>query len=236
MLGLALAGIAAAPGASVAAGASTSAQAADVSTLAGFYQYPSPSALAEADNGQVFASEPMEVTEPLHSVGSRAIRIMYRSQGAGGKPVAVTGFLVIPRGKPPPGGWLVIAWAHGTAGVGPSCAPSRSPNLYIPGTDTYEHLITQLLSDGFAVVGTDYPGLGFPGQLHPYIQQGPAGRAVVDIVLAARQVAPQLGQRWFAVGHSQGGGPPSRRGRERCVRQTCSSSARSQSRRRATCH
>jgi alpha-beta hydrolase superfamily lysophospholipase len=99
----------------------------------------------------------------------------------------------------------VIAWSHGTTGIGPACAPSRNPNLQIPGLNTYEGLITRLLSDGFAVVGTDYPGLGFPGQVHPYLQQAPEGRAVVDSVLAARHVAPQLGRRWFAAGHSQGG-------------------------------
>jgi len=202
--GLALPGIAAPSGASAAAGrASASARAAAPPSCSGFYCYPSPRAIAKARNGQVFASEQMQVTEPLRRVSSRALRIMYRSQGVDGKPVAVTGFLLIPRGHPPRGGWPVIAWAHGTAGVGPNCAPSRYPNLYI--VDTYEPLIMRLLSDGFAVVGTDYPGLGFPGQLHPYVQQGPEARAVIDSVVAARYLAPQLGRRWFAVGHSQGG-------------------------------
>jgi alpha-beta hydrolase superfamily lysophospholipase len=179
--------------------------AADPLASPGFYRYPSPAAIASARNGQVFAAEPMTVTEPLQRASSRALRIMYRSQGAGGRPVAVTGYLLIPRGHPPRGGWPLIAWAHGTAGVGPDCAPSRSPNLYLPGSYHYEALITRMLSDGFAVVGTDYPGLGFPGQLHPYLQQGPEGRAVADSVMAARHLAPALGRRWFAVGHSQGG-------------------------------
>lgn len=204
--GLALPEIAAAPGAPAAAGrVSAFGQAADPAACSGFYCYPGSRVLAKARNGQVLAAEPMQVTQPLQRASSRAIRIMYRSQGVGGKPVAVTGFLLIPRGHAPRGGWPVIAWAHDTAGVGPDCAPSKSPNLYLPGFDAYEHLITRLLSDGFAVVGTDYPGLGFPGQLHPYVQQGAEGRAVADSVVAARHLSSQLGRRWFAVGHSQGG-------------------------------
>jgi pimeloyl-ACP methyl ester carboxylesterase len=173
------------------------------SAVADFYQYPSPSAIADKQNGEIFASEPMTVTEPLQRASSQALRIMYRSQGVGGQPVAVTGFLLIPRGDPPSGGWPVVAWAHGTAGVGPNCAPSRYPNLYI--TNTYAPLIERLLLDGFAVVGTDYPGLGFPDQLHPYVQQEPEANSVIDSVTAARHLSPQLSPRWFAVGHSQGG-------------------------------
>ncbi|MDR0343149.1 MAG: alpha/beta hydrolase [Nocardiopsaceae bacterium] len=187
------------------AASSPAAAASTPATGAGFYRYPSPGTLAKARNGQVLASQPMRVTEPLRLASSRALRIMYRSQGLRGQPVAVTGFLLIPRGHPPRRGWPVIAWSHGTAGVGPNCAPSRSPSLYLPGAYEYQRLITRLLSNGFAVVGTDYPGLGFPGQLHPYVQPGPEGRSVVDSVLAARHLIPQLGRRWFSVGHSQGG-------------------------------
>ncbi len=215
MLGLALPGIAATPGASAAA--RRTAAPAHSGTLhavngnsghsrcRGFYCYPSPRVIAKARNGQVLATEPMKVTRPLRRVSSRALRIMYRSQGVNANPVAVTGFLLIPRGRTPRQGWPVVAWAHDTAGVGPICAPSRYPNLYFPGLDAYQNLITGLLSDGFAVVGTDYPGLGFPGQLHPYLQQGPQARAVVDSVVAARHLSRKLGRRWFAVGHSQGG-------------------------------
>ncbi|MGW2615578.1 alpha/beta hydrolase family protein [Streptomyces sp. NPDC001500] len=130
---------------------------------------------------------------------------MYRSEGPHDKPVAVTGFLLTPRGKAPAQGWPVVAWAHGTAGVGPDCAPSRYPNLYPSDYRGYEDLVAELLRDGYAVVGTDYPGLGIPGQLHSYFQIAPERNAVVDSVTAARHIAPELGRRWFAMGHSQGG-------------------------------
>lgn len=171
----------------------------------GFYTYPGRQALARARPGDVFASEPMTVTAALRRVSSRALRIMYRSAGLDGRPVAVTGFLLVPRGRPPARGWPVVAWAHGTSGVGPACAPSRWPNLYPSPFQGYELLVARLLHAGYAVTGTDYPGLGFPGMLHGYLQLGPESRSVADSVLAARRLAPQLGRDWFAVGHSQGG-------------------------------
>ncbi|WP_276322850.1 alpha/beta fold hydrolase [Streptomyces sp. F001] len=112
---------------------------------------------------------------------------------------------MIPKGRAPSGGWPVVAWGHGTSGVGPDCAPSRYPNLYPSASDEYGDMVARLLRDGYAVVGTDYPGLGFPGQLHNYMQLYTLARSVIDSVKAARKVSPQLGRQWFAVGHSEGG-------------------------------
>lgn len=172
---------------------------------ADFYQYPSPKTLERRSPGEILASEPMTVSSRLRSASSHAVRIMYRSVGLHGKPIAVTGFLLFPRGDPPSGGWPVTAWGHGTTGVGPFCAPSRHANLY-PSSDQYAEtdMIVRLLRDGFAVVGTDYPGLGFPDTLHNFPQAGLESRAVIDSVLAAREVSSRLGRQWFAVGHSQG--------------------------------
>jgi alpha-beta hydrolase superfamily lysophospholipase len=91
--------------------------------------------------------------------------------------------------------------------VGPVCAPSRQANLY-PYSDTDQYVETDavvgLLQDGYAVVGTDYPGLGFPDKVSNFPQADLESRSVIDSVLAARQVSPQVGRQWFAVGHSQG--------------------------------
>lgn len=194
------AGRAAAPAPGAASGRASAAGGAD-----GFYTYPDRQRLVRAQLGEVFAEQPMTVSATLQRVSSRALRIMYRSVGLGGAPVAVTGVLLVPRGSPPGGGWPVVAWAHGTSGIGPACAPSRWPTLYPPFFRGYENLVGHLLADGFAVVATDYPGLGFPGRLHGYLQLGPESRAVADSVLAARRLAPSLGRNWFALGHSEGG-------------------------------
>ena len=48
-----------------------------------------------------------------------------------GEPVLATGVVLVPSGEPPAGGWPVIAWAHGTAGVARVCAPSLMKDTYI---------------------------------------------------------------------------------------------------------
>jgi alpha-beta hydrolase superfamily lysophospholipase len=169
------------------------------------FTYPSAAELSTTQPGDLLAVEPMEVTPALREASSRSIRIMYRSQGLHGTPAAVTGALMLPRGSAPSGGWPIVAWAHGTAGVGPDCAPSLHPNLYPSSYGRYQELAAGLLRKGFAVVATDYPDLGFPDRLHGYLQVDPERRSVIDSVMAARNAFPQLSRRWFAVGHSQGG-------------------------------
>ena len=71
----------------------------------------------------------------------------------------------------------------------------------------------RLARAGYAVVQTDYQGLGTPGN-HPYLIGEAEGRSVLDIVTAARQLDPKIGKRFLISGHSQGGqSAPLRRGR-----------------------
>ena len=56
----------------------------------------------------------------------RSARLMlYRSRSVDGDTVAVSGSLTLPRGPKPKGGWPVVTYAHGTAGVADACAPTR---------------------------------------------------------------------------------------------------------------
>ncbi|MBO4207490.1 alpha/beta hydrolase [Micromonospora echinofusca] len=168
----------------------------------GFYQSPSRWELENTPVGGVFATEPMPVTEPVREASSQALRIKYRSEGIHGTPIAVTGSLMLPRGVAPKQGWPVIAWGHGTTGIGPECAPSRDPEL-----GSYDSLIAHFLRAGYAVVATDYAGLGLSGKLHNFLQKYTLARSMIDSVLAARNVSPEVGRRWFAAGHSEGGLP-----------------------------
>ncbi|HEX8743901.1 MAG TPA: alpha/beta fold hydrolase [Thermoleophilaceae bacterium] len=132
--------------------------------------------------------------------------VLYRSTSVQGKPIAVSGTIHLPRGKPPKGGWPVVSWAHATIGVGDRCAPSRNPgegvihvlHAYIEG------LLDRWLSAGFAVVRTDYEGLGTKGG-HPYLVGVSEARGVLDVVRAARAIHPGIGTRVAVAGHSQGG-------------------------------
>jgi pimeloyl-ACP methyl ester carboxylesterase len=128
--------------------------------------------------------------------------ILYRSTGVKGKPVAVSGAVAVPKGKAPKGGWPVVSWAHGTTGIADSCAPSRDGANPL---SSYAYpLLQRWLKAGYAVVRTDYEGLGTPGA-HPYLIGTSEGHSVLDAVRAARRLDTRLGKRVVLAGHSQGG-------------------------------
>lgn len=135
--------------------------------------------------------------------GRRSRLILYRSTGPDGKANAVSGSLALPKGRAPKGGWPVITYAHGTTGSADSCAPTRG---YDAGTLTsYAYpLLKRWLKAGYAVVRTDYEGLGTPG-LHAYLGGETEGYSVLDAVRAARALEPRLSKRFVVAGHSQGG-------------------------------
>jgi hypothetical protein len=116
----------------------------------------------------------------------------------------VSGTVSVPKGKAPRGGWPLISWAHGTTGLADQCAPSK-----LIGSDAYygsesTELIEGWLNSGYAVLKTDYEGLGTPG-IHPYLQGISEGRGVLDIVRASRQLSGSLSKNVAITGHSQGG-------------------------------
>jgi len=131
--------------------------------------------------------------------GVGATRIAYASRDANGRPVLATGVVLLPPGKAPAGGWPVIAWAHGTAGVARVCAPSLMKDLYYGWNGLFLYPLM-----GYAVVAPDYAGLGTPGP-HQLLWLEAQGQDVVNAIPAARAAVPSLGARWVAVGHSQGG-------------------------------
>lgn len=127
--------------------------------------------------------------------------VLYHSTNAAGADIAVSGVVFVPAGAPPAAGWPVISWAHGTTGIADRCAPSEIPNLFY---NEYAQLARLWVQHGYAVVATDYTGLGTPGT-HSYLVGVDEGNAVIDIVTAARHLDDRLSTTWFGVGHSQGG-------------------------------
>jgi pimeloyl-ACP methyl ester carboxylesterase len=137
--------------------------------------------------------------------GARANELLlYRSKALHGKPTAVSGSLSLPKGKRPKGGWPIITYAHGTTGSGDACAPTRGYDADDLNSYAFP-LLRKWLKAGYAVVRTDYDGLGTPG-LHQYLAGETEGRSVLDAVRAARAFAPKkLSKRFVIAGHSQGG-------------------------------
>jgi dienelactone hydrolase len=131
----------------------------------------------------------------------QAARVVYRStSGDDGAPTVVSGAVVVPLGRPPAGGWPIVAFGHGTTGIDEPCAPSDSDSLM-----GMSGLVAAIVSKGFGVVMPDYEGLGAPG-VHPYTDAHTAGLNMIDAVRALRFTFKNVSNRWMALGHSQGGG------------------------------
>jgi alpha-beta hydrolase superfamily lysophospholipase len=170
-------------------------EARDALPLTRFYEPPRP--LAAAAPGTLIRSEPFAGYALPR--GASAVRILYHSLALNGQDVAASGVVLIPAGAPPQGGWPVIAWAHGTAGVARMCAPSLMKDMLYG-----DEGLMPMVAAGFAVIATDYAGLGTPGP-HQYDDKIPQANDVVYSIPAAHAAVPDLGRKWVAIGHSQGG-------------------------------
>src|ERR1700722_12007912 len=58
-------------------------------------------------NGALIRSQPIEGAPD----GAAAYRVLYRSEGLHGEPIAVSGVVIIPPGPPPSNGRPIVAWA-----------------------------------------------------------------------------------------------------------------------------
>ncbi|MDF1898711.1 alpha/beta hydrolase family protein [Mycolicibacterium smegmatis] len=149
--------------------------------------------------GTLIAAVPLD---PALSVAGaeRAYRILYSTVDQHDSPAVSTAAVFVPRGQAPEGGWPVIAWAHGTVGLGDDCAPSAQPR-----SARDNEYLTHWLDQGYAVVGSDYAGLGTPG-LMSYLNSVATAHSVVDSVIAMHEMDLPLSPEWAIVGQSQGGG------------------------------
>lgn len=133
--------------------------------------------------------------------GSKGWNVIYVTEGADGKLTYVSGEIYLPE-KSSQQRSLVL-WNHETAGMQDSCAPSRrslfgNHGSRIPALDA-------LLEKGFAVVASDYQGLGTPGAT-AYLNGSAQARASLDAVRFAQNFPDaNVGNRFTTYGWSQGG-------------------------------
>ena len=164
-------------------------------SLASFYRPPNP--LPYAPPGSIIRSQTISPGPGLPA-GTRAYRILFHTSSESGGDQAESGVVVVPGGTPPPGGFPIVSWAHGTTGVASGCAPS------IDGTATLPDL-TGLVADREIVVAADYRGLGTPGQ-SSYLVGDSEAEDVLDGARAARSLAGNAASNAVVVlGYSQGG-------------------------------
>ena len=149
--------------------------------------------------GRMLRTEPLEPQHGLPMAGAQ-FRILYSATDGtnGHTPIAVSGAYFVPKGQPPTGGWPLIAWAHGTTGLADVCAPSWRGR-----SERDIRYLQAWLQQGFAIVATDYQGLGTPGP-HPYMAARPAAYSVLDSIRAVTRAFPDVGRSVVLIGQSQG--------------------------------
>jgi hypothetical protein len=162
--------------------------------LTSFYDTPHP--LRPGKPGELIRSEPIDEYNLPFEVS--ALRILYHSRTANGEDVPVSAVVLVPDGKPPASGWPVIAWAHEFRGAARQCAPSLMKNLGVG------PLLAMYTNLGYAVVATDYSGLGADSGNSVLDMQSNA-LDVIYSVPAARAAVTQIGPKWIALGPFQGG-------------------------------
>ncbi|MEP9417281.1 lipase [Gordonia sp. VNQ95] len=146
--------------------------------------------------GTVYANRQIPGSRLYAGAGS-GHQFTYWSVGADDQPHLSTGSLYLPTRPAPRGGYPVVALAHGSRGIADDCAPSVHP------TDADLDQLRTWLGRGYAVVGTDYAGLGTSGTPQYFDLQATA-RNIVDAVAAGHDISDQLSKKWAVVGEGQG--------------------------------
>lgn len=149
--------------------------------------------------GNLLRQEPLNERQSLWRA-SKNIRLLYTSTEGlfGEETVAVSGALFLPKGKAPEGGWPLLVWSHGTVGIADVCAPSWNGRQQRDET----HL-NYWLANGYAIVASDYQGLGTIGT-HPYLATRPVAYSNLDIVRAVQGAGFPVTDAVVVLGQSQG--------------------------------
>ncbi|QYO78697.1 lipase family protein [Devosia salina] len=173
-----------------------------LATLAGIWVWARPadpdafyrSVEATAVPGTLLAVRPYTKDVPD---GARAWLILYSTTRIDDSPAVASAVVMVADSAN--GALQPVAWAHGTTGIFPGCAPSVfAPFANVPA-------LPELLAEGWAYVATDYVGLGTEGS-HAYLVGDDAARAVLDSIRAATQMQDvEIGSEAVVWGHSQGG-------------------------------
>ena len=164
--------------------------------VSGFYSYDET---LPAKPGVLLRQEPLTAEQSVPGAAQN-IRLLYSSTDGidGSTRIPVSGSLFLPKGDAPEGGWPLIAWTHGTVGIADICAPSWTG--YVP---FHQVFLKQWLDQGYAIVASDYQGLGTSGT-HPYLATKPASYNNLDVIRAVQSSDFPLSNKVVLIGQSQG--------------------------------
>ena len=163
-----------------------------------------PNPLPPGLPGDVIWSVPTSGTVPA---GATTRTMLYRSRSTIGDDIAVSGWLTVPTGAPPAGGWPILVWAHWTHGEADNCAPTRSESpsgsSVVPGSTSIPY-ISDFVAARYVVVASDYEGLGTPGA-NPYFTSESYAHVLLDSIRAAKKMVPAASNKAVLFGGSEGG-------------------------------
>lgn len=136
--------------------------------------------------------------------GVTVVELLYATIGANGEPADASAVLLLPDGPVSHERYPLLGWAHGTE------TRRAATQAAVAAEEANFHLSAVYASRGYAVVASDYLGLGrsrYP--FHPYLHAASEASAIVDALRAARNAGPQFGARFSGQvmlgGYSQGG-------------------------------
>lgn len=134
----------------------------------------------------------------------KLLDLTYATVGVKGEPATASAMLLLPEGEGCRGPHPLLGWGRGTEMKRTS---SQAEELLRIGDSP---LLTFFAARGYAVVSTDYLGLGrsdYP--FHPYLHADTEASAIIDALRAARAVGGRLGFDFsgqvMLAGYSQGG-------------------------------
>ncbi|KAK1138847.1 hypothetical protein N8T08_001718 [Aspergillus melleus] len=171
--------------------------------------YDSPKNLSAYAAGDVVRWEelPPEIVSKEWSIppGTTLSRFLYMSEDLNGRPIPISGFVLLPYANPAgdDAPLQTVAWAHGTAGGTRQCAPSNHRALYY----SWEGPFT-LVQQGYAVVAPDYAGQGSDIPQGFMYEAGALHAADISFaIVAARKVLRRrISHEWVARSGTAVGG------------------------------
>lgn len=174
---------------------------------------PALTSFYDVGNWKAAAPGTLMKAEPVAGApaGIKLYRIMYQSTDLQGNAIPVTGLYAAPAGAAPAGGYPLVSFAHGTTGIARMCGMSQTPlQADTPANSNWVPHIEPLVKQGWAVVASDYSGMGAPGP-SSYLVGPLEGRGVLDALRAVKNPSPTIGSvpinqsNLGVYGKSQGG-------------------------------
>ncbi|KAH7010660.1 secretory lipase [Microdochium trichocladiopsis] len=139
--------------------------------------------------------------------GLSVSRMIYMTEDIDRKPITASAYILLPYSLEIYGDlgatrFRTLAWAHGTVGHSRQCAPSNNQNL------AYGWKAPIFFANsGYAVIATDYAGLGtqVPGGFRYEGGFLHAADVAYSVIAARKVIGHLLTDEWAVVGHSEGG-------------------------------